>query len=258
MNDEQILLDDLNSFEDFMENADVTEIAKEHGLTMIDTSSKVEIVESAEQIHNRICDNFSIVEKTLYEICVDLKNIRDNKHYKTLGYDTFEQYCLENFNLNRRTVYRYISVAENLSNDFVTSMSQNGVGVTKLDILSRLTDEERTKLVQTIDIEKTTVKELEQESKQMKENRKKDISDANNDNTIFPSEQIKLSELQTLFNCLDELKSHLVLEVCNDVTYYDTEYLTTTMLGKMKASIIKMQDMIRIFNTILSMKGMGE
>ena len=33
MNDEQILLDDLNAFEDFMENADVEEIKKEHGLS---------------------------------------------------------------------------------------------------------------------------------------------------------------------------------------------------------------------------------
>lgn len=170
MNDEQILLDDLNSFEDFMENADVEEIKKEHGLTMIETSSKVEIVESAEQIHNRICDNFAIVERTLYEICVDLKSIRDNKYYKMLGYDTFEQYCLENFNMARRTAYRYISIAENLSSDFVSSRAQ--IGVNKLGVLSRLTDEERTELVQTTDIEKTTVKELEQKSKQIKDRKK--------------------------------------------------------------------------------------
>ena len=214
MNDERILLDDLNAFEDFMENADVEEIKKEHGLSsnnefkvgkfynyyltsrtkkqiklscsdncnscvgnynvlkykdseficanadylsglsyddtyyhrifdcsntkrviistvdffstlsdddlvklykskfdfsILDTPKTTlevvqgEIVESAEQVHNRICDNFAIVEKTLYEICVDLKSIRDNKHYKTLGYNTFEDYCLENFNITRRT-----------------------------------------------------------------------------------------------------------------------------------------------------------
>lgn len=142
-----------------------------------------EIVESAEQVHNRICDNFAIVEKTLYEICVDLKSIRDNKHYKTLGYNTFEDYCLKNFNLNRRTVYRYISVAENLSNDFVTSMSQNGVGVTKLDIISRLTDEERSELMQNTDIEHTPVKQLEQKSKEIKENREVQVKE----NDVVPN-----------------------------------------------------------------------
>lgn len=134
-----------------------------------------EIVESAEQVHNRICDNFAIVEKTLYEICVDLKSIRDNKHYKTLGYNTFEDYCLENFSMARRTAYRYISIAENLSSDFVSSRAQ--IGVNKLGVLSRLTDEERSELIQTIDIEHTPVKQLEQKSKEIKENRKKDVSD---------------------------------------------------------------------------------
>lgn len=131
-----------------------------------------EIVESAEQIHNRICDNFAIVEKTLYEICVDLKSIRDNKHYKTLGYNTFEQYCLENFNIKRRQAYNYISIAENLSSDFVQSTAQ--IGVQKLYCLSRLTDEERFELIQTTDIENTPVKEVEKKAKKIKDNKKND------------------------------------------------------------------------------------
>ena len=134
---------------------------------------EVEVIEDdAKIVHSRICANFETVERTLYDICTDLKTIRDNKYYKTLGYDTFESYCLDNFNLNRRTVYRYISVAENLSCDFVTSMSQNGVGVTKLDILSRLSDSERSELMENVGIEKMSVKELEQKSKKIKENRK--------------------------------------------------------------------------------------
>ena len=140
-----------------------------------------EIVESAEQIHNRICDNFAIVEKTLYEICVDLKSIRDNKHYKTLGYNTFEQYCLENFNIKRSQVYSYISIAENLSNDFVQSTGQ--IGVQKLYCLSRLTDEERSELIQTTDIENTPVKQLEQKSREIKENREVQVKE----NDVVPN-----------------------------------------------------------------------
>ena len=173
-----------------------------------------EIVESAEQVHNRICDNFAIVEKTLYEICVDLKSIRDNKHYKTLGYNTFEDYCLENFNLNRRTVYRYISVAENLSNDFVTSMSQNGVGVTKLDIISRLTDEERTELVQTTDIEKTTVKELEQKSKEIKENREVQVKEDDVVSNAIEPQQIKEKEK-------DVPEAEKIVDILNMFQYFN-------------------------------------
>lgn len=352
MTDEEILLDDFNAFEDFMENADVEEIKKEHGLSSNNKFKKAfgscsnithisddsitihiphknaidvplyhndegcyffveceyfskgiafsdsnnnfyglllkevnswiiadfplypangiqryldlyykynpvvgvvqgEIVESAEKVHNRICDNFTIVEKTLYEICVDLKSIRDNKHYKTLGYDTFEQYCLENFNITRRTGSKYLSIGS-LPNSFGKSTSH--FGAEKLYILSRLTDEERTELIQTTDIEHTPVKQLEQKSKQIKD-RKKDVP---GDNATFEPEHIKLSDLDKLFVCLDDLKSHLVFEACGDTTFYNVDYLTTSMLKKIKTSILKMQDMTEIFSTILSMKGMGE
>lgn len=303
MNDEQILLDDLNAFEDFMENADVEEIKKEHGLSsnnefkvgkfyncyltsrtkeqiklscrtngtarignftvyrykngeficekadylsglsyddtyyhrifdcfntkrviistvdffstlsdddlvklykskfdfsILDTPKTTlevvqgEIVESTEQVHNRICDNFAIVEKTLYEICVDLKSIRDNKHYKTLGYNTFEDYCLENFNIKRRQAYNYISIAENLSSDFVHSSAQ--FGVKKLYCLSRLTDEERSELIQTTDIENIPVKQLEQKSREIKENREVQIKENDVVSTAIEPQQIKEKE----------------------------------------------------------------
>ena len=217
MNDEQILLDDLNAFEDFMENADVEEIKKEHGLSSNDVGLEVvqgEIVESAEQVHNRICDNFAIVEKTLYEICVDLKSIRDNKHYKTLGYNTFEDYCLENFNIKRRQAYNYISIAENLSSDFVHSGAQ--FGVKKLYCLSRLTDEERTELVQTTDIEKTTVKELEQKSKEIKENREVQVKENDVVSNVIEPKQIKEN---TKKDTSKSAKTTKVFEYCIE-TYY--------------------------------------
>lgn len=284
MNDEQILLDDLNAFEDFMENADVEEIKKEHGLSTAHIKPKFqkcsssffsisisnikndvitlhnresfidvalfscndgyycfvqsdfihgisfsnknnniyglllkevnswiisdfplysvngvqsyldlyykhnpviksnvnlevvqgEIVESAEQVHNRICNNFDKVEKTLYDICVDLKSIRDNKHYKTLGYNTFEDYCLENFNMSRFNAYKYISIAENLPDNFVATSQQKQIGLNKLYVLSRLTDEERSELIQTTDIENTPVKEVEKKAKEIKDSKKND------------------------------------------------------------------------------------
>ena len=217
MNDEQILLDDLNAFEDFMENADVEEIKKEHGLSSNDVGLEVvqcEIVESAEQIHNRICDNFAIVEKTLYEICVDLKSIRDNKHYKTLGYNTFEDYCLENFNIKRRQAYNYISIAENLSSDFVQSTAQ--IGVQKLYCLSRLTDEERSELMQTTDIENTPVKQLEQKSREIKENREVQVKENDVVSNVIEPKQIKEN---TKKDTSKSAKTTKVFEYCIE-TYY--------------------------------------
>lgn len=151
-----------------------------------------EIVESAEQVHNRICDNFAIVEKTLYEICVDLKSIRDNKHYKTLGYNTFEDYCLENFNIKRSQACKYIAIATNLSSEFVYSNKQ--IGVNGLYCLSRLTDEERSELIQTTDIEHTPVKQLEQKSREIKENREVQVKENDVVSTAIEPQQIKEKE----------------------------------------------------------------
>ena len=247
MEDEKILLDSLNEFEDYMENADVEEIKREHGI-----SSKVVVVDSAETVHSRICTNFETVERTLYDICTDLKTIRDNKYYKTLGYNTFEDYCLDNFNMARRTAYRYISIAENLTSDFVSSKAQ--IGVNKLGVLSRLTDIERSELIKNTDVEKTSVKELEQKSKQIRDNKKA----IPGDNFTFEPEHLKLSDLDKLFVCLDDLKSHLVFRACGDTTFYNANYLTTPMIKKIKTSILMMQDMIDIFHTIIVMQDMDD
>ena len=225
---------------------------------------EVEIIDNAETVHNRICSNFEVVERTLYCICTDLKTIRDNKYYKTLGYDTFEDYCLKNFNISRKQGYQYISIAENIKN--VTPGLQN-LGVRKLYCLSRLTEVERSELMENVNIEKTSVKELELKSKQIKENRKvqdvvEQIKDNRkaipDDNTFFEPEHLKLSDLDKLFVCLDDLKSHLIFRACGDTTFYNADYLTTPMLKKIKTSILMMQDMIDIFRTILVMEDMDD
>ena len=171
-----------------------------------------EIVESAEQVHNRICDNFAIVEKTLYEICVDLKSIRDNKHYKTLGYNTFEDYCLENFNMSSRNAYRFISIAENLSSDFVTTSSQ--IGLNKMYVLSRLTDEERSELIQTTDIENTPVKQLEQKSREIKENREVQVKENDVVSTAIEPQQIKEKEK-------DVPEAEKIVDILNMFQYFN-------------------------------------
>ena len=130
---------------------------------------QLEIVDSAETIHSRITENFFNVEKTLYEICVDLKTVRDNKYYKTLGFNTFEDYCSMCFNIRQSQAYKYCSIAENLSSDFFHS--SGNIGINKLYILSRLSDSERTEILETTDIENTSVKQVEEKAKKIRQNR---------------------------------------------------------------------------------------
>lgn len=120
----------------------------------------------AVSLHRRICANAQAAQESLFEVCKGLKEMRDGKLYKELGYQNFEDYTQTELGFSRRNAYRYISVAENLSKDFVTSMSQ--IGMSKLAILTELDEPERQEIIQNNDLESTSVKELKNKISDLK------------------------------------------------------------------------------------------
>lgn len=105
-----------------------------------------------------IIANAQAAQQSLYEVCKGLKEMRDGKLYKELGYQNFEDYTENEVGIGRRHAYRYLSIAEGLEPDFVTSMSQ--IGTTKLALLAKLDEPTREALTETVDVESVTVKEL--------------------------------------------------------------------------------------------------
>lgn len=87
-----------------------------------------------------------------------LKEMRDGKHYKALLYDNFEGYCECELQMSRPQAYRYIGIAENMTEENVSSMRQ--IGMTKLALLATVTEDQREEITQTVDLESTTVREL--------------------------------------------------------------------------------------------------
>ena len=120
----------------------------------------------AQELDRRIKTSAQLAQQSLYDMCMGYKEMRDSKLYKELGYGNFEDYCEKETGFSRMNVYRYISIAENLPQDFVTSMLQ--IGTTKLSLLSTLSDEERTEITETTDLESTSVRELEKQIKELK------------------------------------------------------------------------------------------
>lgn len=120
----------------------------------------------AVSLHRRICANAQAAQESLFEVCKGLKEMRDGKLYKELGYQNFEDYTQSELGLKRRQAYNYISVAEKLSVDFVQSNAQ--IGMTKLSLLTELDEPERAEIVQNTDLESTTVKELKEEIRKLK------------------------------------------------------------------------------------------
>lgn len=112
----------------------------------------------AAELDRRIKTSAQLAQQSLYDMCMGFKKMRDSRLYKQLGYSDFGEYCEQETGFSRMNVYNYIRVAEKLPQDFVNSSLQ--IGVKKLTLLAKLSDEERTELAENIDLESTTVKEL--------------------------------------------------------------------------------------------------
>ena len=120
----------------------------------------------AVDLDRRIKVSAQLAQQSLYDMCMGFKEMRDSKLYKELGYQNFEDYCEQEAGFSRMNVYRYISIAENLPQDFVTSMLQ--IGMSKLTLLATLDEPQREEIQQNVDLETTSVRELKEKIDSLK------------------------------------------------------------------------------------------
>lgn len=162
--------------------------------------------ETAYNLHQKILITAQMAQKNLYDMCGMLKQMRDDKLYKELGYNNFEDYCENEVGMNRRNAYRYISVIENIKN--VTSMSQ--IGMTKLSLLASLSESQQEEIQQKIDVEDTSVRELKAEIARLKEEKQKAdkaAADANKRRVAAESDLLSAkSKNRSLSHELEEAK----------------------------------------------------
>lgn len=88
--------------------------------------------------------------------------MRDSKLYKELGYSNFGDYCEQETEIKKSNVYNYIAIAEKLPEKFVQSIGQ--IGMTKLTLLTTIPEETRTEIIETTDLETTSVRELKEQT----------------------------------------------------------------------------------------------
>lgn len=117
--------------------------------------------QQAEALHKQITGYGEVIYQSLYGMCTAIKQMRDSKLYRALGFDTFEAYTEEKLGMKRRQAYTYISIADKLSADFVQSTAQ--IGIEKLYLLTTTDEETRTEIVRQNDLTETTVKELREQ-----------------------------------------------------------------------------------------------
>lgn len=120
----------------------------------------------AYSLDKKIKANAQILQDTIFELGKSLLEMRDGKLYKELGYQNFAEYCENEVGMKRTQAYTYITIADNLSEDFVHSSEQ--IGVKKLYLLSRLDEVTRNEIVKNTDVSGTSVKELERQIRELK------------------------------------------------------------------------------------------
>ena len=146
--------------------------------------------QQAEALHKQITGYGEVIYQSLYGMCTAIKQMRDSKLYRALGFDTFEAYSDEKLGMSRAQAYSYIAIADRLSADFVQSTGQ--IGIQKLYLLAMAPEETRTEITQTVDLSAVTVKQLQQEIYKIKE---KAISDEQARLKELTEKQAKIGEL---------------------------------------------------------------
>lgn len=123
----------------------------------------------AKNLDRKIKTSAQLAQQSLYDMCMSFKEMRDSKLYKELGYSDFGSYCEQETGFKRAQVYNYISIVEKLPQNFVQSIGQ--IGMTKLTLLTTIPDSQRKEIVQNIDIESTSVRELKEKISELEKNK---------------------------------------------------------------------------------------
>ena len=143
-------------------------------------------LEKAVKLNQEILTSANLAQQNLWTMCTKLKEMRDGKLYKVLGYQNFEDYCESEVGMKRRNVYNYISIVEKINAENVQPVAQ--IGVKKLSLLATLSSEQQSDIAEKVDLETTTYKELKAEIDKLK----KDNSELERKSRFDDSEKASL------------------------------------------------------------------
>lgn len=123
------------------------------------------------EVHTNIMTSGNVISNALLTLAKNLKRMKDEELFLEAGYSSFEEYSEQACGLKRRQAYNYIKVLDNLGENFVHSNAQ--IGISKLSLLTTLSDNEKTEILGKVDIEDISVTELKQEITSLKEEKDK-------------------------------------------------------------------------------------
>jgi len=149
----------------------------------------------AVELHQKILISANLAQQNLWDMCTSLKEMRDGKLYKELGYSNFEDYCETEVGFSRMQAHKYISIIDNIRPENVNSSLR--LGVTKLSLLATISHEEQQEISEKVNLEETTVKQLKAEIDKLK-SEKQELSDKSADycKQMMTAKQEKMQALE--------------------------------------------------------------
>lgn len=181
------------------------------------------VIHENPEAHARACylrddtkARLSVIEENYYAVCNNIKEMRDGKLYKELGYKSLEDCCSTEFGVKRAQAYKYISIAERLPEDFVQSTRQ--IGTEKLSLLAMLDEPTREDVTKTIDVESVTVKELKAQITELTNDKNKLESETADLAQQLDAAQEAITSKSKQFQEAMESKNRDITRVCKEKT----------------------------------------
>ena len=129
--------------------------------------NEITLKDEAIRIDNEIQMWANNLGTAVYNIGRCMAQMKDRMLYMELGYDTFEDYCEQKYQLRRSQAAKYISVYNNLDEKYI--LDNQGAGIQKLYMLAQISEGDRENIEGTP--EELSVSELKAQIEQLKKER---------------------------------------------------------------------------------------
>lgn len=158
-------------------------------------NNKKDLAISFNDAHDKIVQAAAKVGLYLYEFCKALKDMKESKLYLSAGYESFEDYCLRALNIKKSQAYTYLKICDVYSPRFFQSNGK--IGITKLELLSALPEDEAEAFIKTNNVENLSVKEVKKTLASYQD--KKDLNEISEDVEIIDIEEVEENKIYNSF-----------------------------------------------------------
>ena len=206
------------------------------------------------ELHSQIVYYGQMTAESLLWLSKNLSEMKNTELYREAGFESFEDYAEKGLNLKRRQAYNYARIYENLGESFVHSNAQ--IGVSKLALLSSMTEDERKEIESKTDLEKVSVSDLKKLKKQLTEKDEKieKLDDEMNkyledDKVARDKATAEIERLQTELDSTQSVKDDLLEQLQTEnaeLKAKEQEEPTTEIVEKIVEKVVTVKDTAEI------------